>query len=153
MPPSAVADAGLRDTDLGAGMGEAVRRVCAMGFPESEARFALEAHSTYEEAIAFLLDDGDAVGVALAANPAEATSDGRNWRRNPVHQRGGWRARRKMVQHALRQAKAAGDADAIAAAGRRLKAADCRPAKQQTTGRAAAESPSGPEEKEEDEER
>ena len=61
MPPSAAADAGLRDTDTGAGMGEAVRRVCAMGFPESEARFALEAHSTYEEAIASLLDDGDGV--------------------------------------------------------------------------------------------
>ena len=44
MTPSAAA--GLRDTDASAGMGEAVRRVCAMGFPESEARFALEAHST-----------------------------------------------------------------------------------------------------------
>ena len=49
-------------------MGEAVRRVCAMGFPESEARFAFEAQSTYEEAVAFMLDDGDAVGVALTAN-------------------------------------------------------------------------------------
>ena len=72
MTPSAAA--GLRDTDAGAGMGEAVRRVCAMGFPESEARFALEAHSTYEEAIASLLDDGDGVGVALTANPGCVSS-------------------------------------------------------------------------------
>ena len=54
-----------RDTDAAAGMGEAVRRMAAMGFPEIEARFALEAHSTFEEAVAYLLED-DGVDVAAA---------------------------------------------------------------------------------------
>jgi len=208
MPSPAAAAAGLRDTDTDAGMGEAVRRVCAMGFPGPAARFALEAYSTFEEAVAFLLDGGDYDDVASMATPvgagtapprpgaspvtgavhteaatvrgqdsgdgvigtaplrlgvpsappaepdsvpaadvssaADAASSDRNWRLNPVRQRGGWRARRKMVQHALKRAKAAGDADAIAVAERQLKAADCRPAKQKTTERAAVESSSGP---------
>jgi hypothetical protein len=82
---------------------------------------------------------------AAAADASSATAaQARNWRLNPVRQRGGWRVRRKTVQHTLKQAKAAGDAGAIAAAEQRLKAADCRPARQQTTTRASAVSPSGP---------
>ena len=61
MLPSAAADVEFQDPDISAGMG------------------------TYEEAIAFLLGDGGAVGVALAANPAAVTSGGRNWRHNPVY--------------------------------------------------------------------
>ena len=57
--PSPVAAARFWDADTNTGMGEAVRRVCAMGFPERAARFALDAHSTFEEAVACLLGDSD----------------------------------------------------------------------------------------------
>ena len=40
--------------------------MAAMGFPKIEARFALEAHPTFEEAVAYLLeDDGVDVGAAM----------------------------------------------------------------------------------------
>ena len=51
MPPM---PAPFRDTDTAAGLGSAVGRLCAMGFPEAPMRFALEVHSTFEEVVVFL---------------------------------------------------------------------------------------------------
>ena len=55
---------GFRDTDTA--------NICAMGFQEAAARFALEAFLTLEEAVAFLLEtDGD-VNVAAVTTTARA---------------------------------------------------------------------------------
>ena len=68
MPPMPAL--GFPDTDTAAALGDWVSSICAMGFNEAAARFALDAFPTLEEAVAFLLETDGNVNVAAVATTA-----------------------------------------------------------------------------------